>query len=57
MDKLSELAGFDIPKGAGSHVDKAAANLIKTQGIDSLTKFCKLHFANTDKAKKILKLL
>jgi ribonuclease HIII len=55
MDKLSELAGFEIPKGAGSHVDKAAAKLIEIHGVDALTKFCKVHFANTDKAKKLLK--
>ncbi|OIJ11019.1 ribonuclease HIII [Anaerobacillus arseniciselenatis] len=54
MDKLSEKVGFEIPKGAGSHVDKAAAKLIQTHGVDSLTQFCKLHFANTEKAKKLL---
>lgn len=54
MDKLSEKAGFDIPKGAGPHVDKAAAKLIQTHGVDSLNHFCKLHFANTEKAKKLL---
>ncbi|OIJ13897.1 ribonuclease HIII [Anaerobacillus alkalilacustris] len=54
MDKLSEAAGFEIPKGAGPHVDKAAASLIKKQGVQALNKFCKLHFANTEKAKKLL---
>jgi ribonuclease HIII len=55
MDKLSEQAGFEIPKGAGNHVDKAAAKLIEIHGVDALTKFCKVHFANTEKAKKLLK--
>ncbi|BBP91409.1 hypothetical protein BsIDN1_50270 [Bacillus safensis] len=52
MDKLSQAAGFDIPKGAGPHVDKAAAKLIKLHGEDALRQFTKLHFANTQKAKK-----
>lgn len=56
MDKLSTAAGFEIPKGAGNHVDKAAAKLIEKHGIDALPKFCKVHFANTEKAKKLLKL-
>lgn len=55
MDKLSNEAGFDIPKGAGTHVDKAAAKLIELHGVEALTKFCKVHFANTEKAKKLLK--
>ncbi|WP_353854998.1 ribonuclease HIII [Bacillus sp. Bos-x628] len=54
MDKLSKAAGFDIPKGAGPHVDKAAAKLIKLHGEDALRQFTKLHFANTQKAKKLL---
>lgn len=56
MDKLSEKAGFPIPKGAGTHVDQAAAKLIEKHGVKALDMFCKVHFANTDKAKKILKL-
>lgn len=51
MDKLSKAAGFDIPKGAGPHVDKAAAKLIKLHGEEALRQFTKLHFANTQKAK------
>lgn len=54
MDKLSIAAGFEVPKGAGAHVDKAAAKLIETKGIEVLSEFCKLHFANTEKAKKLL---
>ncbi len=56
MDKLSESAGFEIPKGAGSHVDVAAAKLIQTHGVEALGDYCKVHFANTEKAKKLLKL-
>lgn len=54
MDKLSIEAGFEVPKGAGAHVDKAAAKLIEIQGVGALNKFCKLHFANTEKAKRLL---
>lgn len=50
IDKLSEAAGFRIPKGAGSQVDEAAAKLILSKGRESLPAFVKLHFANTDKA-------
>jgi ribonuclease HIII len=55
MDKLSEEAGFTIPKGAGPIVDKAAARLIKTYDESVLRHFTKLHFANTGKAKNILR--
>ncbi|MBT2656879.1 ribonuclease HIII [Bacillus sp. ISL-18] len=54
IDKLSEAAGFKIPKGAGAQVDVAAAKLILSKGRDSLPSFVKLHFANTDKAMAIV---
>lgn len=54
IDKLSEAAGFRIPKGAGSHVDEAAAKLILKKGNDILPAFVKLHFANTDKAMALV---
>ncbi|WP_096153062.1 MULTISPECIES: ribonuclease HIII [Bacillus] len=54
MDKISSLAGFTIPKGAGAIVDKAAARFIRTHGQQKLGEVAKLHFANTEKAKKIL---
>ncbi|MGM9927886.1 MAG: ribonuclease HIII [Bacillus sp. (in: firmicutes)] len=54
FEELSKEAGFVIPKGAGPAVDQAAAKLIKAKGTDCLPKFTKLHFANTDKAKKLL---
>ncbi|PLS02592.1 ribonuclease HIII [Neobacillus cucumis] len=53
IDKLSDAAGFKIPKGAGAQVDVAAARLILSKGRDSLPSFVKLHFANTDKALAI----
>lgn len=54
FEDLSRDAGFTIPKGAGPAVDLAAAKLIETKGIQSLQTFTKLHFANTEKAKKIV---
>lgn len=54
MDKLSAAAGYDIPKGAGSKVDKVAAKLIKNIGKEELYKFAKVHFANTEKALKLI---
>ncbi|MFK2824578.1 ribonuclease HIII [Bacillus sp. B190/17] len=54
MDKLSSEAGFTIPKGAGSQVDAAAARLIREKGEDALLYFTKKHFANTEKAKKLI---
>ncbi|MBO0960138.1 ribonuclease HIII [Neobacillus sp. MM2021_6] len=54
IDKLSEAAGFKIPKGAGAQVDIAAAKLIMSKGRDILPSFVKLHFANTDKAMVIV---
>ncbi|OLN22643.1 ribonuclease HIII [Domibacillus antri] len=55
MDQLSEEAGFTIPKGAGPAVDQAAARLIKTYDENTLRHFTKLHFANTEKAKKLVR--
>ncbi|MGG3469684.1 ribonuclease HIII [Neobacillus pocheonensis] len=54
IDKLSEAAGFKIPKGAGAQVDVAAAKLILNKGREVLPSFVKLHFANTDKAMAIV---
>ncbi|WP_110927166.1 ribonuclease HIII [Bacillus massiliglaciei] len=53
FDLLSEKAGFRIPKGAGSLVDEAAARLIAKKGFNALNEFTKLHFANTEKAKRL----
>lgn len=55
FENLSKRAGFSIPKGAGPGVDKAAARLILENGESVLPQFVKLHFANTDKALKIIK--
>ncbi|QFT90123.1 Ribonuclease HIII [Bacillus sp. THAF10] len=54
MDKLGEIAGIVIPKGAGPKVDQVAAKLIKTHGESFLNQVAKVHFANTQKAKKLV---
>ncbi|CAG9619572.1 ribonuclease HIII [Sutcliffiella rhizosphaerae] len=55
MDKLSELAGITIPKGAGAKVDEAGAKVISKHGEAFLNQVAKVHFANTSKAKKLLR--
>ncbi len=53
LDELTAKAGLKIPSGAGSNVDLIAAKLLKKGGLPLLGKYAKLHFANTEKAKKI----
>lgn len=55
FENLSKKAGFTLPKGAGPQVDKAAARLIKEKGESVLPQFVKLHFANTEKALRLVK--
>ncbi|EMA6342718.1 ribonuclease HIII [Bacillus cytotoxicus] len=55
FDKLSKKAGMQLPKGAGMQVDIAAAKLIQKLGKERLPEFVKLHFANTEKAFRLLK--
>lgn len=55
IEKLSKEAGFTLPKGAGSIVDEAAARLIAEKGEESLNYFAKRHFANTEKALRLIK--
>ena len=55
MYKLSEEIGSTIPKGAGTEVDTFALNYAKENGIDSLKKYVKYNFKNTDKIKNVSK--
>lgn len=55
MEQMSKQWGMEIPKGAGAKVDQLAAQFIQKYGIENLGKVAKLHFANTEKAKKLLK--
>ncbi len=55
FEKLSEAAGMVLPKGAGSRVDEAAAVLMRKHGTKAMRKLAKVHFANTEKALKLIK--
>lgn len=54
FDELSKKVGVSLPKGAGHKVDQVAAQLIKQNGKSSLKHLAKLHFANTEKAIKLI---
>ncbi|UCD93903.1 MAG: ribonuclease HIII [Candidatus Zixiibacteriota bacterium] len=49
MNKLSKLYDTELPKGAGSIVDKAAAAIAQKYGREALDKIAKLHFKNYKK--------
>ena len=53
LDSLSTEFGYKLPSGAGSNVDQIAAKILKRNGMDTLRKVAKLHFANTEKAKRM----
>ncbi|MFJ7407202.1 MULTISPECIES: ribonuclease HIII [unclassified Lysinibacillus] len=53
MDRLSELAGIELQKGASSKVDALAARIWRGQGEEFLRSITKWHFANTEKARKL----
>ncbi|MET4560834.1 ribonuclease HIII [Lysinibacillus parviboronicapiens] len=53
MDRLSELAGIELLKGASAKVDALAARIWRGQGEEFLRSITKWHFANTEKARKI----
>ena len=50
MDRLSEMAGMELPKGAGSKVDDVAAKILLRNDEETLKSMTKWHFANTRKA-------
>ncbi|MEI5995385.1 ribonuclease HIII [Candidatus Enterococcus mansonii] len=53
LDKESLELGMKVPSGAGTTSDKVAAKVLAKGGMELLSKYVKLHFANTEKAKKI----
>lgn len=55
LDKESAELGMKVPSGAGNTADKIAAKVLEKGGIELLSKYTKLHFANTEKAKKLVK--
>ena len=54
MDKLSDMMGFELLKGASKDVDMQTAEIIKSKGTFILNKIAKLNFKNYAKANKIL---
>ncbi|MEK4284455.1 ribonuclease HIII [Ureibacillus sp. FSL K6-0165] len=53
MDRLSDIVGFPLQKGASHLVDEMAAKILLQQGENVLRSIAKWHFANTKKAKRI----
>lgn len=54
MDRLSEIADLPLMKGASNKVDVQAARIWRNQGEDFLRSITKWHFANTEKARKMV---
>lgn len=54
MDRLAEMMGFPIQKGASAKVDEMAARIWMKHGEDTLRSMTKWHFANTEKARKLM---
>ena len=54
MDKLSDLVGVKLKKGASKEVDMQTSEIIKNKGTYVLSKIAKLNFKNYSKANKIL---
>lgn len=46
MDKLSDLVGFELPRGS-THVVEAARRVVEERGPESLAEVAKTHFATT----------
>ncbi|MFJ8237249.1 ribonuclease HIII [Ureibacillus sp. NPDC094379] len=56
MDRLSSGVGITLQKGASNKVDEMAAKIWIKYGEEQLKSISKWHFANTEKAKKIINL-
>ena len=54
MDRLSSDIGLTLQKGASGKVDEMAAKIWLNQGEEKLRSISKWHFANTEKAKKLM---
>lgn len=54
LDKASAELGFTLPSGAGTKSDQAAAKILQKGGVPLLGNYAKLHFANTEKAKRLM---
>ncbi|MEK4386794.1 ribonuclease HIII [Solibacillus sp. FSL W7-1464] len=54
MDRLAKVTGFPLQKGASGKVDEMAAKIWLKHGEETLRSLTKWHFANTEKARKLL---
>ena len=54
LENLGRELGFQLPSGAGTASDKIASQVLQAYGMQGLNFCAKLHFKNTEKAKKML---
>lgn len=55
MDRLAQIVGFPLQKGASKKVDEMAARILAKHGEKTLKSMTKWHFANTEKVKTLLR--
>ena len=54
LENLGRELGYQLPSGAGTTSDKVASQILQSYGMQGLNFCAKLHFKNTEKAKKRL---
>ena len=54
LENLGRELGYQLPSGAGATSDKVASQILQAYGMHGLNFCAKLHFKNTEKAKKRL---
>ena len=54
LENLGRELGYQLPSGAGATSDKVASQILQAYGMQGLNFCAKLHFKNTEKAKKML---
>ena len=54
LENLGGELGYQLPSGAGTASDKVASQILRAYGMQGLNFCAKLHFKNTEKAKKML---
>lgn len=54
LENLGRKLGYQLPSGAGTTSDKVASQILQAYGMQGLNFCAKLHFKNTEKAKKRL---
>ena len=54
LENLGRELDYQLPSGAGTASDKVASQILQAYGMQGLNFCAKLHFKNTEKAKKLL---